>query len=78
MPPRKFGRLLAALRQEKFDPASGRRWSQKMLAQAAGLSPRIVASLQQGVKTKLETDTLWQITQALRLNTLLSPLPRQA
>lgn len=70
MPHEKFGRLLADLRQEMFDPVTGSRWSQKKLAQVAGLSPRIIATLEQGAKTKLETDMLWRIAQALRLNTL--------
>ncbi len=55
---KKFGNLLAALRQEKFDPATGSRWNQKKLAEEAGVSARVVATLEQGTKTKLETDML--------------------
>lgn len=66
----KFGQLVAALRKEKFDPNSGSYWSQETLASATGISARIIATIEQGTKTKLETDTLLVLAKALQLNTL--------
>jgi len=65
----KFGALLAALRKERIDPISGRPWTQQLLAEASGLSPRMVANIEQGTKAHLETDALLSLAAALRLNT---------
>lgn len=66
----KFGQLVASLRKEKFDPHSVSHWSQETLASATGLSARIIATIEQGTKTKLEIDVLLLLAKALRLNTL--------
>lgn len=65
-----FGKLVADLRKEKIDPVSGHQWSQKSLADASGLSSRIIATIEQGTKAKIETDTLLCLANALQLNTL--------
>jgi transcriptional regulator with XRE-family HTH domain len=66
----KFGQLVAALRKEKYDPATGHPWSQQKLASESGLSPRIIATIEQGTKAKIETDALLRLANALCLNTL--------
>jgi transcriptional regulator with XRE-family HTH domain len=66
----KFGQLIAALRKEKFDPVSGHPWSQQSLADASGISPRIIATIEQGTKANIDVDTLLRLAKALRLNTL--------
>jgi transcriptional regulator with XRE-family HTH domain len=60
---------VADLRKEKFDPVSGHPWSQQSLADASGISPRIIATIEQGTKANIETDTLLRLANALRLNT---------
>lgn len=69
-----FGRLIAALRKEHFDPVAGKVWSQKVLAQKTNLSSKIIVNLEQGVKVNLDETTLIQLADAFSL----TPLERQA
>ncbi len=67
---KQFGKLVASLRKEKIDPETGKRWTQDTLAIETGLSQRIIATIEQGTKAKLETDTLVDLADAFKLNYL--------
>ncbi len=65
-----FGKIVAALRKERYDPVQGRAWTQKHLAQAARLSERLVANIERGDKVNLEPDVLGNLADAFSLTTL--------
>jgi transcriptional regulator with XRE-family HTH domain len=65
-----FGKIVAALRKERFDPIQGRAWTQRHLAQAANLSERLVANIERGDKVHLEPDVLAGLADAFSLTTL--------
>lgn len=65
-----FGRLIAALRKEHFDPVAGKGWTQKYLAKQTNLSTKIIVNLEQGVKVNLDATTLIQLADAFGLTTL--------
>jgi transcriptional regulator with XRE-family HTH domain len=65
-----FGKIVAALRKERFDPIQGRAWTQKHLAQTANLSERLVANIERGDKVNLEGDILAGLADAFSLSTL--------
>jgi len=53
-----FGKLIAALRKEHFDPMAGKTWTQQMLAERSGLLPRAIGKIERGQKAALDADTL--------------------
>lgn len=65
-----FGKVVAALRKERFDPVQGRAWTQKHLAETTHLSERIVANIERGDKVNLEPDILSALADAFSLTTL--------
>ncbi|MEZ4664488.1 MAG: helix-turn-helix domain-containing protein [Caldilineaceae bacterium] len=65
-----FGQLIAALRRENVDMVLGKVWTQKRLAQEAGLLERTIGQLEQGAKTSLEPQMLVQLANALGLTSL--------
>jgi len=65
-----FGKLIAALRKEQFDPVAGKPWTQQMLAQRTGLLPRTIGEIERGQKAIMDADTLLRLAQAFRLTTL--------
>ena len=65
-----LGKIIAALRKERFDHLQGRAWTQKQLAQAANLSERLVANIERGEKVNLEADILAGLADAFSLTTL--------
>jgi hypothetical protein len=65
-----FGKIVAALRKERFDPVQGRAWTQKHLALATNLSERLVANIERGDKVNLEPDILGSLADAFSLTTL--------
>ncbi|MBX3014974.1 MAG: helix-turn-helix transcriptional regulator [Caldilineaceae bacterium] len=65
-----FGQLIAALRNEQFDPIVGRSWTQKTLAERTGLTERIVGEIERGQRVNLDAETLLALAKAFRLNTL--------
>ncbi len=65
-----FGKIIAALRKERFDPVQARGWTQKYLAQIAGLSERLMANIEHGEKVNLEGDILARLADAFCLTTL--------
>jgi transcriptional regulator with XRE-family HTH domain len=65
-----FGKIVAALRKERFDHLQGRAWTQKHLAQAANLSERLVANIERGEKVNLEPEILAGLADAFSLTTL--------
>lgn len=65
-----FGHLIAALRNEQFDPILGRAWTQKILAEHTGLTERIVGEIERGQRVNLDAETLLALAKAFRLSTL--------
>ncbi len=65
-----FGKIVAALRKERFDPVQGKAWTQKHLALAANLSERLVANIERGDKVNLEPGILGSLADAFTLTTL--------
>lgn len=65
-----FGKIVAALRKERFDPIQGRGWTQKHLATAANLSERLIANIERGDKVNLEAQILGGLADAFSLTTL--------
>lgn len=64
-----FGRLVAALRNEQVDFGPPQRtWSQKRLAEEAGLSKHTIESIEQGRLDKVHPETLLALARALGLN----------
>lgn len=66
----KFGQIVKSLRAEHLDHASGGRWTQGHLAAVAGLTEVIVGNIERGERTKLESDEIAGLADALRLTTL--------
>lgn len=65
-----FGQIIASLRKECLDPATSRPWTQQQLAQATGLSERVIANLEWGEKATLDGEILERLASAFRLTTL--------
>lgn len=66
----KFGKIIAALRKEQFDPIEGRVLSQETLAQRANLSSRTIGEIERGKKVVLDQGTLKSLAIALNLGPL--------
>ncbi|MDE0312630.1 MAG: helix-turn-helix domain-containing protein [Caldilineaceae bacterium] len=64
---RTFGKIVAALRREQFDFASGHSWSQQQLAEATGLTARIVGKIERGEQARLDGEILQGLAQAFEL-----------
>ena len=60
-----FGKIVAALRREQIDFATGRRWSQQKLADETGLTKRIVSKIERGRQARLEGVVLQELQQVL-------------
>ena len=65
-----FGRIVAALRKEQIDYASGRRWSQQKLAEETGLTKRIVSKIERGRQARLDGEVLQELARAFKLTSL--------
>ena len=64
---RTFGRVVAALRREQIDFASGHSWSQRQLAEETGLTVRIVGKIERGEQARLDGAILEGLAQAFQL-----------
>jgi len=64
---RTFGKIVAALRREQFDFASGHSWSQQQLAEATGLTARIVGKIERGEQARLDGEILQGLARAFEL-----------
>ena len=65
-----FGRVVAALRREQIDFASGGSWSQRKLADETGLTTRIVGKIERGAQMRLDRGTLRELARAFKLTSL--------
>lgn len=65
-----FGKIVAALRKEQIDFATGRRWSQERLARETGLTKRIVSKIERGRQARLEGEILQELARAFELTSL--------
>lgn len=65
-----FGKIVAALRKEQIDFATGRRWSQERLAGETGLTKRIVSKIERGRQARLEGEILQELARAFELTSL--------
>ena len=65
-----FGKIVAALRREHIDFATGRRWSQQKLAEETGLTKRIVSKIERGRQARLEGVVLQELARAFELTSL--------
>lgn len=65
-----FGKIVAALRREQIDFATGRRWSQQKLADETGLTKRIVSKIERGRQARLEGVVLQELARAFELTSL--------
>ena len=65
-----FGRVVAALRKEQIDFASGSSWSQEKLAVETGLTSRIVGKIERGSQMRLDRGTLRELARAFKLTSL--------
>ena len=65
-----FGKIVAALRKEQIDFATGRRWSQQKLAGETGLTKRIVSKIERGRQARLEGEVLQELARAFELTSL--------
>ena len=65
-----FGKIVAALRKEQIDFATGRRWSQQKLAEETGLTKRIVSKIERGRQARLEGEILQELARAFELTSL--------
>ena len=66
----KFGKIVKSLRAEHIDHISGGSWTQKQLAKETGLTEIIIGNIERGKKTKLESDEIAILADALRLSTM--------
>ncbi len=64
---RTFGQVVAALRREQFDFASGHSWTQRQLAKETGLTVRIVGKIERGEQARLDAEILQGLAQAFQL-----------
>ena len=64
-----FGQLLGSLRREHSD-APGKFWTQKDLAEKAGLSKRTIERLEEDTLKKLEVNLLRSLAETLNLTTM--------
>ena len=53
-----FGKLVAALRKENFDPNASKAWTQEVLGERANLPPRTIQRIEQGELAHIDTQTL--------------------
>lgn len=65
-----FGQILASLRKDLIDPETKKVWTQGQLAEAAGLSPRIIGAIERGEKINLDGEILPGLAGALQLTAL--------
>lgn len=65
-----FGQLMAALRKENIDVAEHKPWTQRRLADEANLPIKTIGEIEGGRKMNLDPQTLTQLADALRLNSL--------
>ena len=65
-----FGKIVAALRKDQIDFATGRRWSQQKLADETGLTKRIVSKIERGRQARLEGEVLQGLAGAFELTSL--------
>ena len=65
-----FGKIVAALRKDQIDFATGRRWSQQKLADETGLTKRIVSKIERGRQARLEGEVLQELAGAFELTSL--------
>ena len=65
-----FGKIVAALRKDQIDFATGRRWSQQKLADETGLTKRIVSKIERGRQARLEGEVLQKLAGAFELTSL--------
>ena len=59
--------MVAALRREQFDFASGNSWTQRQLAKETGLTVRIVGKIERGEQARLDAEILQGLAQAFQL-----------
>ena len=62
-----FGQVVAALRREQIDFASGHSWSQQQLAEETGLTVRVVGKIERGEQARLDGEILQGLAQAFQL-----------
>ncbi len=62
-----FGKIIAALRKERIDFASGHSWRQQRLADEIGLSVRIVGKIERGRPARLDWEILQGLARAFQL-----------
>lgn len=67
---KEFGQIVAELRKGQFDLSSGKVWSQQTLADKIGVSDRLIAALEQGVKSHLDPELLGKLAKVFHLTTL--------
>jgi transcriptional regulator with XRE-family HTH domain len=65
-----FGKIVASLRKEQVDFTSGRSWTQAQLAEATGLTRKIVSKIEQGAQARLGREVLCALADAFHLTTL--------
>jgi len=65
-----FGKLCASLRQEVFDPRTGRVWSQEDLAKACNLGVGTIGQIERGEKVKLDNEILLSLALAFKMTNI--------
>ncbi len=65
---KEFGKLIVALRKERFDPIAGKNWTQTILAEKANLSPRTIGDIERGEKAVLDLATMEKLGIAFGFN----------
>ena len=67
---KKFGKICASLRHDKFNPIEGRVWSQQDLADASGLPVRLIGQIERGERAYLEDDIFECLAAAFNFTAL--------
>ena len=65
-----FGRIVAALRKEHINFENGHNWTQKDLADDAGLTQRIVGRIERGRQARLDGEILQSLARSFNLTSL--------
>lgn len=65
-----FGKIVAAMRKDRFSYETGRVWSQQDLADSVGLTQRIISRIERGQQSRLDEVLLQGLAKAFNLSSM--------
>lgn len=65
-----FGKIVAAMRKDRYSFETGRVWSQQDLADSVGLTQRIISRIERGKQSRLDGELLQRLAKAFNLSSM--------